>query len=204
MNTKEYMRLAQRTASSQAKEEKLLNAALGLAGEGGEFADHIKKNRFQGHDLDGEHLIKELGDIMWYIAEAATALDTTLDEIMARNIRKLEARYPEGHFEADRSRNRQPDMACPVGEFPHDIEYAQSMDWDPDLEEIADMELKDKIYRLRVDAGLTLAEVAKDVGVSAPTIQRYESGEIKHIKAHHLKALADALEVPVTFLLGGE
>jgi len=107
MNNLTYMVKAQKTDGTVGKEEKLLNAALGLAGEAGEFADHIKKNRFQGHDLDPDHLVKELGDILWYIAQAATALDVPIDEVMARNIKKLEARYPEGHFDADRSRNRE-------------------------------------------------------------------------------------------------
>jgi NTP pyrophosphatase (non-canonical NTP hydrolase) len=113
MNNLTYMVKAQKTDGTVGKEEKLLNAALGLAGEDGEFAYHIKKNRFQGHDLDPDHLVKELGDILWYIAQAATALDVPIDEIMDRNIKKLEARYPEGHFDADRSRNREPEKDNP-------------------------------------------------------------------------------------------
>ena len=120
MDTKTYTELAQKKAGTITNEGKIpkpptgtitvdgkiLNAALGLAGEAGEFADHIKKYQFQGHDLDREHLIKELGDIIWYVAQAAVGLETTNDEIMERNIAKLKARYPHG-FEAERSRNRE-------------------------------------------------------------------------------------------------
>lgn len=106
MPTAMYTELAQRTDGTCTVEGKILNAALGLAGEAGEFADHIKKYQFQGHDLDKDHLIKELGDILWYVAQAAVGLETTIDEIMERNINKLKARYPDG-FEAERSRNRE-------------------------------------------------------------------------------------------------
>ncbi|MGN0518875.1 MAG: MazG nucleotide pyrophosphohydrolase domain-containing protein, partial [Acutalibacteraceae bacterium] len=57
------------------------------------------------HDLDKEHLIKELGDIAWYIAETATALDVTLEEVLAKNIEKLKRRYPDG-FAISKSTNR--------------------------------------------------------------------------------------------------
>ena len=56
----------------------------------------MKKHLAQGHELDREHLIKELGDIAWYLAETATALDVSLEEVLQGNIKKLKKRYPEG------------------------------------------------------------------------------------------------------------
>lgn len=111
MNTKEYEELAQKTSTTTWWVDKLLNGTLGLSGEAGEFADHVKKWKYQGHKLDTEHLTHELGDILWYIVEAATALDTTLDEIMELNIRKLETRYPDRCFDAARSLNRKREEA---------------------------------------------------------------------------------------------
>ena len=59
----------------------------------------------QGHDLDKEHLAKELGDIAWYLAEAATALDMSLEDIFEANLAKLKKRYPDG-FETQKSKLR--------------------------------------------------------------------------------------------------
>jgi NTP pyrophosphatase (non-canonical NTP hydrolase) len=84
---------------------RVLNGALGLSGEAGEFNDLLKKHYFQGHPLDREHLAKELGDILWYIAIAADAIGYDLETIAYMNVRKLQVRYPNG-FEADRSLNR--------------------------------------------------------------------------------------------------
>lgn len=67
---------------------------MGLCGESGEAIDIVKKWLAQGHELDKEHLKKELGDIAWYLAEASTALDISLDEILQANIVKLQKRYP--------------------------------------------------------------------------------------------------------------
>ena len=69
---------------------------MGLCGEAGEAIDIVKKHLAQGHELDREHLIKELGDIAWYLAETATALDVSLEEVLQGNIKKLKKRYPEG------------------------------------------------------------------------------------------------------------
>ncbi|MBR5502026.1 MAG: nucleoside triphosphate pyrophosphohydrolase family protein, partial [Oscillospiraceae bacterium] len=74
----------------------------GLCGEAGEAIDIVKKWMAQGHALNKEQLVKELGDIAWYLAEAATALDMPLEEILQANINKLKQRYPNG-FEAERS-----------------------------------------------------------------------------------------------------
>lgn len=100
-----YQRGAQRTASTVDALDKLVNGALGLAGEGGEVADLIKKHLFQGHELDREKLVDELGDVLWYIAELAAGLGVTLDEIARHNIDKLWRRYPAG-FDSVRSRER--------------------------------------------------------------------------------------------------
>ena len=97
MNFNEYQQLAMRTSGNKGGPQSLLlNAALGLAGETGEFIDHVKKHLFHGHSLDNSFLIKELGDVMWYIAQAATGLGISLEEIAETNIDKLKKRYPSG------------------------------------------------------------------------------------------------------------
>ena len=88
--------------------ERLITAALGISAEGGEFAEIIKKAVFQGKPLDDDaqyHMKRELGDVMWYIAQACIALDCSLEDIIYMNIEKLEARYPDG-FDSFRSNNR--------------------------------------------------------------------------------------------------
>ena len=87
----------------------LLTAAIGMSSENGEFSEIVKKCVFQGKEFNRKeryHMKRELGDILWYLANAATALGYTLDEIMFENIEKLEARYPNG-FEVFRSENRE-------------------------------------------------------------------------------------------------
>ena len=103
MTINEYQKLAM-TALNPALSGKdvLINGVMGLCGESGEAIDIVKKHLAQGHELDREKLIKELGDIAWYLAETATALDISLEEVLQRNIDKLRARYPEG-FSAERS-----------------------------------------------------------------------------------------------------
>ena len=107
MTINEYQTAALRTAQTDklAANELLLNSALGLCGESGEVADLVKKHRFQGHDLDIEHIAKELGDVAWYLAVGAYAIGLDLESIFRMNIEKLEARYPNG-FSADRSLHR--------------------------------------------------------------------------------------------------
>ncbi len=87
----------------------LTNAMLGICGEAGECADLVKKHLYQSHDLDKAHMAKELGDVAWYLAEAAEAIGYNLETIFQMNIDKLKARYPEGHFDADRSLRRKAD-----------------------------------------------------------------------------------------------
>ncbi len=106
MTVNEYQSLAMVTLNKAlSNEEMLQNGVMGLCGESGEAIDIVKKHIFHNHELDRQALIKELGDVAWYLAECATALDVPLDDIFAANIEKLKKRYPEG-FSADRSINR--------------------------------------------------------------------------------------------------
>ena len=102
----DYQKLAERTSGAgQTGERRQIIAALGLAGEAGEFANMIKKLTAHGHNIPVEDLADELGDVLWYLAEAATASGLSLNHIAQNNIEKLRARYPEG-FSEERSRNR--------------------------------------------------------------------------------------------------
>jgi len=106
MTVNEYQNLAMTTLNRElSQKDILINAVMGLCGESGEAIDIVKKHLFQGHGLDKEKLAKELGDIAWYLAEAATALDMDLEDIFDANIEKLRKRYPEG-FDAERSIHR--------------------------------------------------------------------------------------------------
>ena len=107
MTINEYQTAALRTAQTDKlmANELLLNSALGLCGESGEVADIVKKHRFQGHDLDLDHIAKELGDVAWYLAVGAHAIGFDLESIFRMNTEKIEARYPEG-FSTDRSLHR--------------------------------------------------------------------------------------------------
>ena len=95
MHVSEYQRLAMTTRNPEiSKKDMLINSMMGLCGESGEAIDLVKKHLHQGHELDREKLIKELGDIAWYLAAAATALDADLDDILAGHLDKLRQRYP--------------------------------------------------------------------------------------------------------------
>jgi len=88
---------------------RLDTAASGLVAESGEFMEIVKKIKFQGKpwdDANQEHLKKELGDIMWYVAQACIALDVRLDEVIYLNTLKLAARYPTGEFTVEHSEHR--------------------------------------------------------------------------------------------------
>ena len=88
---------------------RLLTAAVGISAEGGEFMEIVKKMVFQGkpwnHD-NREHLIIELGDVMWYVMQACMALDVSIEEVVAGNVDKLKKRYPGGEFDVHYSENR--------------------------------------------------------------------------------------------------
>ena len=103
----EYQKLAMTTLNPElSKKDVLINGVMGLCGESGEAIDIVKKHLAQGHALDREALIMELGDVAWYLAETAYALNVPLEDVLERNIEKLRARYPEG-FNAARSMERQ-------------------------------------------------------------------------------------------------
>ena len=109
MTINEYQQMALRTESPTTTiTDRMLQGAMGLCGESGEYIDILKKHMFQGHDLDEEHMAKELGDIAWYLAVSADAIDYDLETIFKMNIDKLKARYPEG-FEVSKSTDRRAD-----------------------------------------------------------------------------------------------
>lgn len=92
--------------------ERLLTAGVGINAEGGEFLEIVKKMIFQAKPWNAdnkEHLIIELGDLMWYVAQACMALGVSIDEVIARNVTKLEKRYPGGSFDPYYSENRAED-----------------------------------------------------------------------------------------------
>ena len=88
--------------SDQAR---LAIAGLGLAGEAGEVVDYLKKVVGHGHKLDKDKLVKELGDVLWYVAEICSAINADMSDVAQQNIDKLKARYPDG-FSSERSINR--------------------------------------------------------------------------------------------------
>ena len=106
MTIHDYQKLAMTTLNPDlSKDAVLLNGVMGLCGEAGECIDLVKKHLHQGHALDREKLAKELGDVAWYLAETAYALDLSLEEVLRGNLEKLQKRYPEG-FDAEKSINR--------------------------------------------------------------------------------------------------
>ena len=109
MDVNEYQKSAMKTLNPMLdKKDVLINSVMGLCGESGEAIDIVKKWLMQGHDLDKEHLIKELGDIAWYLAEAATALDVPLETVFQGNLDKLRRRFPNG-FDTQASAHRKKD-----------------------------------------------------------------------------------------------
>ena len=127
VNTKAYLEFVNAVTSKPSKDheaflyriqelegsglssERLLTAAVGMCAEAGEFTEIIKKIVFQGKPASLEnvyHMKRELGDIMWYVANACIALDITLDEIIEMNVEKLKSRYPGGEFNVHHSENR--------------------------------------------------------------------------------------------------
>ena len=95
--------------TQDADTPRLLTAAFGMSAEAGEFTEIVKKVFLQGKPYNAdnvEHLKIELGDILWYAAQACMALDVSFEEVMERNYLKLSSRYPEGAFDVYRSENR--------------------------------------------------------------------------------------------------
>lgn len=85
----------------------VLYAAIGMCGEAGEVSELVKKYAYHGRPIDTEHLARELGDVLWYVSYMADLFGYSLGKIMAMNQEKLAKRYPDGKFDADRSRNRE-------------------------------------------------------------------------------------------------
>ena len=89
--------------------QRLLTAAVGLSAESGELTEIVKKIIFQGKPYNDDniyHMKRELGDIMWYLAQACMALNTNFNEILEMNVDKLSSRYPGGEFDVHYSENR--------------------------------------------------------------------------------------------------
>lgn len=117
IDSSNYQKLAEETSSSREDNHgfwsnsryifddrqfiRLLHAGLGLCTEVGEFQDHLKRHIFYNEELDESFLIKELGDILWYVAEACNTLNISMDSVMSANIAKLKARYPDGFNDRD-------------------------------------------------------------------------------------------------------
>jgi NTP pyrophosphatase (non-canonical NTP hydrolase) len=127
VNTDAYLEFVNAVTSEQSKDheafvyriqelegqefptERLLTAAVGMSAEAGEFTEIVKKIVFQGKPVNEEnlfHMKRELGDIMWYVAQACMGLNTSIDEIIEMNVEKLEKRYPGGSFDVHYSENR--------------------------------------------------------------------------------------------------
>lgn len=110
MNASEYQQLAARTLIDRPEQEipdlgiMLVWNALGLTGEAGEVAEHIKKGVFHRHGIDRAQLKKEIGDTLWYAAALCTKLELDMGEVMQANIDKLRQRYPAGYSSADSQR----------------------------------------------------------------------------------------------------
>lgn len=105
MQMNEYQQLAARTINDRLYPEQQMHHALhGMVSEVGEIHGLFQKG-YQGHEIEAEHLIKEAGDLLWFIAEFCTSMNWTLEEVAQMNIDKLKARYPEG-FDADKSLHR--------------------------------------------------------------------------------------------------
>jgi len=113
--SKDFLALSDRLVALDEKGaniERLLTAGVGINAEGGEFLEIVKKMVFQGkpyNEDNREHLIIELGDLMWYVAQACMALGVTIDDVVAKNVQKLLKRYPEGAFDVYFSENRAAD-----------------------------------------------------------------------------------------------
>ena len=110
--SKDFLALSDRLVQLDEKGaniERLLTAGVGLNAEAGEFLEIVKKMVFQGKPWtpdNREHLIIELGDVMWYVAQACMALDVPFDDVIRGNVKKLEKRYPGGSFSVEKSEVR--------------------------------------------------------------------------------------------------
>lgn len=144
LTANDFQRAAMRTASGMNYDNAgenglLLNGVMGLNGEAGECIDIMKKHIFQGHELDREHLIEELGDVAWYLAVCCEGLGVSLEEVMEKNIDKLKARYPEG-FDKARSIHRNDEKTYTFEEVIAELEEDCTMPEREDKEKAADSE----------------------------------------------------------------
>ena len=111
--SKDFLTLSDRLVQLDEKGaniERLLTAGVGLNAEAGEFLEIVKKMIFQGKpwsEDNREHLVIELGDVIWYAANACMALEVSFDEVVALNVKKLKKRYPGGQFDVYYSENRE-------------------------------------------------------------------------------------------------
>ena len=134
MNSKDFQRAVTRTMGDHlSREEALANWSMGLAGEAGEAVDLLKKHLFHGHDLDLAEAAKEIGDVLWYAAALCETLGLDLGDVMAFNVEKLRARYPEG-FSQERSREREGDRLDAAWVDPSGLLAPK-----PDGEEVGDL-----------------------------------------------------------------
>jgi len=102
----DYQKHAFNLISEDGRKDMVLNGVLGLSGESGECCDIVKKVRFQGHTMDPEHLKEELGDVLWYVAETASGLGISLEDIAKGNLDKLHSRYHGETFHKEDSVHR--------------------------------------------------------------------------------------------------
>lgn len=106
MTFQEYQKQALNFLNPEIKQEQLLNlVALGLNGEAGQVADYWKKVKYHNHKMDNDTIIKQLGDVLWYLAVSAQALGISFNDIAIKNIEKLKTRYPNG-WDSNNSINR--------------------------------------------------------------------------------------------------
>ena len=108
-NTTSFVDRVVELKSNGCDVQRLMTAAVGVCAEGGEFMEIVKKMAFQGKPYNEDnifHMKRELGDIMWYLAQACMALDVTFEELVEMNVDKLKARYPGGEFDVHYSENR--------------------------------------------------------------------------------------------------
>ena len=172
MTINEYQRLAMRTLNPKlSRKDVLINGVMGLCGEAGEAIDIVKKHLAQGHDLDREALIRELGDVAWYLAETAYALDVPLEDVLQRNIDKLKARYPQGFapeeslrcMDGMRIERAKPEDAEVVFALYHALIDAPCSTWSEDYpsKELVDHDVRSgKTLVMREPSGRIVAAIA--------------------------------------------
>lgn len=201
MNSAEYQELAMRTDATNETAvigrmdnqiARLNHAALGLAGEVGEFTDPLKKYLMygKGEMIDGQlklsfkdkmNMMEELSDIMWYVVLACDALGTNMSEIKRNNIKKLEKRYPEKYFTLERSNTRDTsnelsDFYLCVGGIFHEIYDAlKAIDTSDVIREVADYaessyEFRNKFAGLIMNDCTNMLRMAKESELSAVAV----------------------------------